>query len=76
MAQGSVFLLAAAVVTRLACPAIWWYLEMSRERARARTLTALVHEAGPGAVVVEENADGKTMIIKVHAPHALPASVR
>jgi hypothetical protein len=74
MAQGSVLLLVWAVVTRLACLAISWYAELSRERTRAKTLMALVCAAGPGATVVMKSADGTTMIVMGHAPLALPAS--
>lgn len=67
MPQNSVILVVMVVLARLGPLVISWCAELSRQRARARGLTALLGAAGPGVFVLERDADGSVVVMATAA---------
>ena len=67
MPQSSVILVVMVVLARLGPLVISWCAELSRQRARARGLTALLGAARPGVFVLEKDADGSVVVMATAA---------
>jgi hypothetical protein len=73
----SVFFAILMVTARCVALVISWFVEAARERARARSVAALLAAARPGTTVIERNADGSLVVLSTaggsRAPRSLPA---
>lgn len=71
-----VLIIVAAGAIRLAAAVVSWLAERSGERTRARTLTALLRLAGPGATLIDRRADGASLTVRgIRGPRAEGRSV-
>ncbi len=76
---GSLSLLLAAGVIRLASGAMWSWLETVRDRSRRRSLEDLARAAGPGVTMMDRCADGGMLAIWTGDPgevHHQSAGIR
>jgi hypothetical protein len=67
MPQNSVILVVMVLLARLGPLLISWCAELSRQRARARGLTALLGAARAGVFVMEKDADGSVVVMATAA---------
>ena len=59
-----VLLVATLGTVRLSCAVIGWLGVRSAERARARTLLALIRAVGPGAELSDRRVGGQVLVVR------------